>query len=109
MITATTVNGKKATCKVTVKEIPSKKLKLNIKSLTAYKGYKFTIKATMTPKNTTDKVTWKSSNSKVAAVSSKGVVTLKKTGKATITATTTSGKKATVKIKVGKKKKVTKK
>ena len=109
VITATTVNGKKATCKVTVTEIPATKLKLNVKSLSAYSGYKFTIKTTLTPKKSTDKITWKSSNAKVASVSSKGVVTLKKKGKATITAVTTSGKKATVKINVWKKKKVTKK
>lgn len=46
---------------------------------------------------TKDKVRWKSSNKNVAKVNTKGVVTARKTGKATITATS-KGKKATCKI-----------
>lgn len=108
VITVKTPNGKKATCKVTVKEIKSKKIKLNTRNLKAYKGYKFRAKATLTPKNSTDKITWKSSNPKVATVSSKGVITMKKKGKATITARTESGKKAIIKVTVWNKKKVVK-
>lgn len=108
-ITVKTANGKKYSCKVTVKEVRSKKIKLNIKTLNAYRGYKFTLKRKLTPSNSTDKVTWKSSNPKVATVSSKGVVTMKKKGKAVITATTESGKKAKVQVTVWKKKKVSKK
>lgn len=69
-------------------------------------GKKITLKTTITPKNATNKnVTWKSSNTKVATVNSKGVVTVKKKtgGKSvTITATAKDGskKKATYKIKV---------
>lgn len=47
------------------------------------------------------KITWKSSNKKIATVSKKGVVTAKKAGTATITATC-NGKKATCKVKVKK-------
>ena len=47
---------------------------------------------------------WKSSNSKIAVVNSKGKITGKKAGIATITVTLKSGKKAAVKIKVQNKK-----
>lgn len=68
-------------------------------------GKKVTLKAAVSPSNATNKaVTWKSSNTKYATVSSKGVVTMKKAGKGktvTITATAKdgSGKKAVYKIK----------
>ena len=43
---------------------------------------------------------WKSSNTKVAIVNSKGKITARKKGTATLTVTLKSGKKATAKIKV---------
>jgi uncharacterized protein YjdB len=46
-----------------------------------------TLTATPTPSNTTDTVTWKSSNTAIATVSSTGVVTSKSDGTCTITAT----------------------
>ena len=49
------------------------------------KGKTFKIKATVAPKNTDDKVTYKSSDKKIATVTSKGVVKGKKKGTATIT------------------------
>ncbi len=74
-ITATASNGKKATCKVTVVSLSKTKHTLGV-------GEKYTLKVNGTKK----KVTWKSSSSKVAAVSG-GKVTAKKKGSATISAT----------------------
>ncbi len=51
------------------------------------KGKTITLKAKVYPSGASQKVTWKSSNTKVAKVSSKGVVTGVKAGTATITAT----------------------
>lgn len=67
-------------------------------------GKKITLQATVTPSNAADKsVTWKSSNTKYAAVNSKGVVSIKKAGAGkmvTITAAAGdgSGKTASYKI-----------
>lgn len=52
------------------------------------------------PAKASKKVTWKSSNKKVAKVSSKGVVTGVKKGSATITATSKVTKKVTAKVKI---------
>lgn len=71
------------------------KVKLNKKKATVYVGKSTQLKVTGTKK----KVTWKSSNKKVATVTRKGKVTAKKKGTATITATV-SGKKYTCKVTV---------
>jgi uncharacterized protein YjdB len=94
-ITATCGTAK-ATCKVTVKA-PS--ITLSKKTATIYT--KGTTKVTLTVKKTgiNKTVTYKSSNTKVATVSSKGVVTAKKTGTVTITATCGTAK-ATCKVTV---------
>ncbi len=94
---------KKTTVKIVVKKQKAKKVKLNSKNFSlAVKGKK-TLKATVTPKKASSKVIWKTSNKKVAAVSSKGVVKGKKAGTAKITATAADGskKKASVKVTVG--------
>ena len=98
-ITVKTTSGKKATCKVTVK-VPATKVKLNKTKATVAKGRTLTLKATMTPSSSTDKLTWTSSNKKVATVDKNGKVKALKKGAATITVKTASGKKATCKITV---------
>ncbi len=106
VITATANTGKvTAACTVTVTAAPSvvavKSVTANMASKVLKKGKKVTLKATVLPSNATNKrVTWKSSKPKVASVNSKGVVTAKKNGTATITASA-GGKKATIKIYVG--------
>lgn len=78
-----------------IMEVNAATVKLNKKTATLVKGKTLTLKVIGTKK----KVTWKSSNSKVAAVSSKGKVTAKKKGTATITAKV-GKKKLTCKITV---------
>ena len=109
IITAVTSDGNVMYCIVTVENI--KVSKITITTTTSNKiatGKKVTLKAAVTPSNAYNKgVTWKSSNTKVATVSSSGVVTTKKKmGGKTVTITATakdgSGKKASYKIYVKK-------
>lgn len=57
-------------------------------------------KKTLKVENTTEKITWDSTKKSVATVSSKGVITAKKAGTTTITATTESGQRLTCRVTV---------
>lgn len=98
-ITAIAKNNKKAIAKTKLtvgKVVTSLKFKEG-KKKTVTEGKKFTLHPTYAPKSASTKaVTFKSSNKKIATVSSKGKVTAKKAGKVTITATCkdAKGKKA---------------
>ncbi len=71
-----------------------KKLTAGSKQLTLNTGDTRTIKPTITPKNASiKKLKYKSSNTAVASVSSKGKITAKKAGKATVTVRATDGSK----------------
>ena len=71
------------------KPVAAAKVTLNATSKKITTGKSFTLKATVAPSNTTDKVVWKSSNTKVATVSANGTVKAVKAGTAVITATIT--------------------
>lgn len=91
-ITCTSANGKKATCTVTVRKISVTDVKLDMTSVRVEQGATFTIKATVVPSNATNqKVTWSSSDSSIAKVSSSGKVTAVSVGICQITATTADG------------------
>jgi YVTN family beta-propeller protein len=106
-ITVTTVfkKGKKTKTVKTVKKVAVKQLAVSItlSKTTAVLAVKKTLELTVkfTPASATDKtVKWKSSNTKVATVSAKGVVTAKKKGTAVITCTAQDGSKAKAACKV---------
>ena len=69
----------------------AKNMKINTNSESIYIGDKLTLMTRLFPTNADRRVTWKSSDTKVATVDSNGVVTGKSIGKANITATTTDG------------------
>lgn len=97
----TLASGLKKTVKVKVQKTAVKTTKISglKKNVSLKKGKKTTLKPVIAPFTSREKVTYRSSNKKVATVSSKGVVTAKKKGTAKITVR--SGKKSyTVKIKV---------
>lgn len=81
--------SKALTKKITVKGgkvVKAKKITLNKKKLTLKVGGKTQLKATLTPKNTTQKsLQWSTSNKKIVKVSQKGTIKAVKKGKATVT------------------------
>lgn len=91
--------SKKATVAVKVAKVKTTKLSGVPSSKTVKKGKTFTIKASVTPKNSDEKVIYKTSNKKIATVTSKGVVKGIKKGTATITVQSGS-KKQTCKVTV---------
>lgn len=102
VIKASTSNGKYAECEVTVKNIPVKSISLNKKTLTMITRATSKLVVSFNPANASYKdITWSSSNTKVATVNDKGVVTSKSIkGKTTITAKSRNGKKATCVVNV---------
>ena len=100
-------SGKYATCSITVKNSTVYVTSVNLSTLSATLAVGDTkqLTATISPSNATNKsVTWSTSNSSVATVSSSGLVTAKSSGKTTITckANDGSGKYATCSVEVGK-------
>ncbi|MBQ6302047.1 MAG: Ig-like domain-containing protein [Bacteroidales bacterium] len=86
--------GKTATCTVTVKAkvISVTGVSLDKYYLTLTEDETYNLTATVTPENATNKsVTWTSSNTTVATVSSNGLVTAKTPGSAEITVKTNDG------------------
>lgn len=98
-------SGKSASCYVTVKRQVAS-IQLNKTAITMYRGSSNvteTLAATVIPSSANDRtVTWTSSNSSVATVSSSGVITGKTRGNATITVSANdgSGVKATCDVEV---------
>lgn len=101
-VTVTMKSGAKASCKVKVVKntVRTSKLTLSNKNLTLKKGKNETLKVSRNPIGASDKILWKSSNKKVAAVNSKGKITAKKKGSCTITVRSASGKTAKCKVTV---------
>ncbi len=97
-ITCTSVStGAKATCKVTVSYVELDKVEAILE-----KGKTMTLKATVYPSTLTDKtVTWESSNTRIATVTTAGKVKGVRAGTATITCTSNAtGLKATCTVNV---------
>lgn len=99
-VTAKTSNGKKTTCKVTVKKQPTK-ITLNKTKLNLETDKTATLKVTLTPSNAYKSLKWSTSDKSIVTVKD-GKLTPKKTGTATITVKTSNGKKATCKVTVKK-------
>ena len=94
IITAMTDDGGyTATCTVTVSQ-PVTGISLNQSSISIIKGKTYQLSASIQPSGASNRnVTWSSSNSNIATVSSSGKVSAKAAGTATITVTTKDGSK----------------
>ena len=86
-IVVTLASGLKKSVSVTVQKgaVATTKISGVSKSLKLAKGKKYALKPVLTPITSLDKVKYKTSNKKVATVSSKGVIKAKGAGKAKIT------------------------
>lgn len=101
-ITVETVKGAKAVCtvKVTKNVVKTKKLTLSKSKVRLKKKATFKIKAKITPSDSTQGITYKSSDTKVASVTSKGVIKAKRKGNCIITVKSgTKSKKIRVTVK----------
>ena len=103
IITATTENGKSATCKVTVQTTPIS-VTLNKTNVTLDLSTNKTVQltATVNPStaNVQNGITWSSNDTSTATVSQSGLVTGVKNGSTTVTAKTTNGKIVTCAVTV---------
>ncbi len=94
-------SGKFALCYVTVSApIVATGIAVSDKEVVLTPKEQKQVVISMKPTNSTDTVTWTSNNEAVASVNSTGIITAHKTGKATITVMTTSGKMETVVVTV---------
>ena len=94
------IQTKKETTQKTQK-VRTKKIKGLKKSISIVKGKNMKLKPVLVPKNSTEKISYSTSNKKVAAVNAKGVITGKKAGTAKITVKSGS-KKYVITVKVTK-------
>ncbi|GHV46924.1 hypothetical protein FACS189499_03330 [Clostridia bacterium] len=96
-IKAKNASGDEAVCVVTVKPStkPITSFKLKNTTGTVYVGSQYAIgKYTLSPTGYTDTISWTTSDPTVASVDQKGTVNVVGTGKATITAITSSGRQS---------------
>jgi len=89
------------------KNVPATKVEITDGESVLVVGSYMDLNTKLTPKKSTDKVKWSSSDESIAKPDKYGYFQAKKTGKVTITATTTSGKKAKFKLLVVSKQGVT--
>ncbi len=101
-ITVETTDGNKtATYKVTVPEIVAQSVTLTSSSNTLEIGKTLQLTYNILPANTNNKtLTWASSNSNIATISSTGLITGKAAGNVTITVTSSNGKKGTYTVQI---------
>lgn len=79
---------------------PAKSITVTDREMQLKVGQTGKLGATITPSSSNDKITWSSEDKSIAAVDSTGKITAKKAGLTKVTATTISGKKATVSVAV---------
>ena len=93
-----TADGQKATCEVTVTNRVTS-LTLNVTTLQLRQGETYQFTATVKPTNATHKeVSWSVSNTSVASIDTSGLLTTKKEGSVTVTASVQDGLTATCEV-----------
>ena len=99
IITATSVNGLTASCKINVIK-PITSIKLDNADITIEKNKEITLGLSIEPMDATESYTWTSSNTNVATVDENGKVKAVGGGDTTITVKSKNGKEASCEVKV---------
>jgi uncharacterized protein YjdB len=100
-ITAKSSNGKTASCSVSV-SVPATKVTLNLTNIALEKSGTHNLTAVLEPADTTDTVSWATSDNNIVSIDKNGVITAIAGGSATITASAANGTvKATCQVTVG--------
>ena len=103
-VTATSYNGRKVSCKITVKKAPTK-ISLNKRTLVLYAGEKYDLNSGLPSGEAAHSIVYTSADSGIASVAKAGgLVTAKKLGTTTVTATAYNGKKVSCTVAVVSKK-----
>ena len=97
LITVHSSRGLEQTCVVTVNS-PASSIIISDESKNLFVGKSFTLTTEMSPKDSTDSITWTSTNEDVAVVTPDGQVTAIAKGSATIIATADSGVSAVCEV-----------
>lgn len=98
-ITVKTNNNKSASINISVNNIEASKISLNKDKYSLSLNGTFKLLVTLEPNNVTNKnITWSSSDSNIVSVDNDGNIKGLKSGKATITATTSNNLKATCEV-----------
>ncbi len=98
-VTATAKSGLKSSVTLNC-VIPAESISLNKEERNVYQGKQFNLKVSVTPENSKQKITWRSSDPSVASVNSKGKVTGKSFGSAVIYAENAGGLSAECRVNV---------
>ena len=88
--------------RINVKTVKATELKLSRTTIALAIGEKYSLLPYVKPTNSTDKITYTSSDKSIATVTSKGTIKAMKAGTVTITVKTSSGLKATCRVTVKK-------
>ena len=92
IITATTNNNMTASCRLTIKDVFAKEIKINPTELRLHPGYSTKLAVTLLPENTTNQLLdYHSDNMSIATVSQDGIVEAISVGHTQITVSTTDG------------------
>lgn len=100
-VTASTVNGLKATCDLTIIEPYPTSITLSVSEVSRPCGWTFAVIPTLLPANCADKsLTWSSADPSIADVDGNGLISFKQPGQTIVTATTAGGLSATCNVNV---------
>lgn len=100
IVTVYMKNGLSASCKIRVQKnrVKTKKIFTDVKKLSLKRGEEKVLLLKRNPLTANDKITYNSSNKKVAVVNAKGKIIAKSKGQGIITAKTNTGKKLRVRV-----------